>query len=282
MNAQRQPSSPPMDDDAIIEVCDPEENSGFLICNAGSETFRVLYADLRARAFFCARPVVGAPLDALFELDAPEDLLARLRATVAGGDAETFFAATRDRDGALIDLHVHVRPLAGGDGHTPWALCTFDVVDDGTAPGHRAPMRLPDYEQAEVGQVVERLAERLSFLLPGHVEVSVEMPTERWWVAASAEDIEEIVSCCLATAMPFDPWRYAVKLVGVPEPEARRIRLVFGLVGDRDGAMLHAPLPGGVPEHLDALGFSLEPDHRLVGCTGLALVMPLAPETGRN
>lgn len=260
-------------EEALIEVADPEENTGFLICDAGTVTFRVLYADLRARGFFTGRSVVGAPLDGVFDLADDGRLVRRLQRAVTTGESATFFTSTRCRDGVSRDVHAHVQPLAAADGQSPWALCTFDALGAARSPSAPATDEAP---AAEINAIVERLAERLSFLLPGRADVRVYSADDPLWVAAAADDVEEIVSSCLAVAMPFDPWRYTVKLAVEHSRAAGRVRLAFGLMGDRDGAMAEAALPGGVGEQVAALGLELERDRSLDGCRGLALVMPRA------
>lgn len=262
-------------DGAVIEVGEPIEHSGFLICDVDAPGLAVIYADLRARTFFAGRAVVGETLEAVFDLADEGRLARRLGELVRQGESGTFFTSARDRVGRPVELHAHVQPLSAADNEAPWALVTFDaagdpgpVVDDGPA-GDDVEIR------EEVGRMVDRLAERLGLLLPGRVRVQVDRAEQPLWVAADVEDVEEIVSCCLATAMPFDPWSYTVRLAVGLDARPGHVRLLFSLVGDRDGAMSRAPLPGGIAEQLDALGFVLEP-HRGRDGAGLALVMPLA------
>jgi hypothetical protein len=194
---------------------------------------------------------------------------------VSAGGSATFFTRTRTRtrcrDGVARDVHAHLQPLAAADDRSPWALCTFDVESAAWAPPEPRP---EDEPAGEIGAIVERLAERLSCLLPGRVDVQVCRGDGPQWVAASADDVEEIVSSCLAVAKPLDPWHYTVKLAVQGGPAVGRVRLAFALVGDRDDAMAQAPLPDGVGAQLAALGLELERDGSLEGCRGLALVMP--------
>lgn len=262
-------------DGAVIDIGDPIEHSGFLICDVDAPGLAVIYADLRARTFFAGRAVVGETFEVVFGLGDDGRLARRLGELVRHGESGTFFTNARDRAGRPVELHARVQPLSAADNEAPWALVTFDAVGD---PGpvvddEPAPDEIEIRE--EVGRMVDRLAERLGFLLPGRVRVQVDRAEQPLWVAADVEDVEEIVSCCLATAMPFDPWNYTVRLAVGLDAKPGHVRLLFSLVGDQDGAMARAPLPGGIAEQLDTLGFVLEP-HRGRDGAGLALVMPLA------
>lgn len=260
---------------ASSAVVDREANSGFVICDAGTAALRVLYADVGARRVLAGHALVGASLDAVFELADDGGLARRLQRAVADGEHTAFVTCARGRDGVARDVHALVQPLAAADGRSPWALCTFEVAG---AADLGAAAVVADEPPAEIGAIVARLAARLSFLLPGRIDVQVALGDTPQWVAAAADDVEAIVASCLAVAVPVDPWQDTVKLAVATVPAAGRVRLAFGRVGDRDGAMAEGPLPPGVGEQLAALGFELERDGSLAGCRGLALVMPLVAD----
>lgn len=256
-----------------LDPVDADTGGGFLICDGTTPAFRIRYADLRARRVLAGSGLVGAPLDTVFDLGEGGRLLRRLQRAVSNGEGETFFTHTRAGGCAARDVHAHIRPLAA-DGRSTWALCSFGTRRSTGAVEPQVPALRAEPMALELGDLVDRIAHRLRMFLPGRVDIRVERPPQAVWVAAAAHDVEDVVSACLATAMPLDPSCYVAKLAVEDPIGAGGVRLAVGLVGECDGELSDAPLPGALAEQAAGLGFELVRGRARDGCPELALVLP--------
>ncbi|TVQ36688.1 MAG: hypothetical protein EA356_05340 [Geminicoccaceae bacterium] len=112
---------------------------------------------------------------------------------------------------------------------------------------------------------VERLEERLPWLLPGEVTVEAAVPSEAILAAVPGDALEELVAELLTSRLPLRAWRYTVRVEVIRAIEPQLV-LVLDL-GEANASP--RPAPSSLEVRIDDLAIRIRQD--ATGRSSLAL-----------
>ncbi len=265
--------------------------TAFLICAAGSQALTILYADADARRCLPGRALLGAPLASLFRDERAEESVARAQCLLARGGTAVCNFAVDDGLGGSRRLTIRLQPIIASDDGRARALCTLQPVEAGDriappacstltatepivldrqfGPARAAPTA-PSPTSLDMVDFVETLADRLVWLLPGAVAVSVDRPQLGVAAAVAGDPLEELIAALLIEAVPPQRWRYTVRVTVTVDAETGAPMLRFAIP---DAPLAACSPTADVAARMADLGIVWRP----LQADTIALLLPSAP-----